>query len=509
MSGENVGKIKFTLNGKEITLSEGERLGRENRKLKDLGSLWEKIDVNGDKHLDKNEFILAQKLNQLLSNNGQWNSSQMKALAGEFEASGQEVGDFLDFKLKEKAHKPLELKMVKPKIELPEMEKPKEIKYDAERLAKIEEEKAKKQREAEFDKEYVVKSGDSLSAIAQKVLKAVDNTKKPTMKEIMALVYEIADINGIERKHIDDIRVDQKLLLPEVILPDTATSVIKTSPSRSSTVSDAPQEIPVTKVSRTVSAENFESDTLSLNNVKYQHKTKLLDIAQDSLGLYEITFDEYKRLLQENPEELNNTQYRIIGKNGNVTDQWCAHTVSYFSLLSGMDIGSHKKTVQAFINWAGNDYKSIETKSMTRANYIQERAARAEQIKLQLPEMQEGDFIVWKANKSNNGSWLVALDNGEFVSKDSSHIGFIEAVDVENGIVTVIEGNANVYSDDGDGAFSLVTNWREGVIGGQMVGEFQEVNKRDGLIRKQYTIEELAALGYSGYIDNSNRVELK
>ena len=82
MAGESVDKIKFTLNGKEITLKEGERLGCENRKLKDLGSLWNKIDVNGNNKLDKEEFELAEKLNKVLNNNGQWNSAQMKVLAG-------------------------------------------------------------------------------------------------------------------------------------------------------------------------------------------------------------------------------------------------------------------------------------------------------------------------------------------------------------------------------------------------------------------------------------------
>lgn len=502
MTGENIDKIKFSFNDKKITLREGENLRWEKRKLADLGSLW--TEITKDNKLDSDEMNLFQKLDKLLNNNGSWNSSQMKALAEEFENSGQEVGDFLDLKLKEKTPK---LKDKSPAIIQQQIEKPNEIKdIEAERAKKQQEELEKNQ--PKYDKEYVVKSGDSLSLIAKKILESKNNSQNPTMKDIMNLVYQIADANGIARKDIDRINIGQKLQLPAELHSSNQNEATKKQTNKEEKITPETPVKPRPKkpIAPKVLTENFEADTLSLNNQKFQHKTKLLDIAQDSLGLYEITYEEYKRMLRENPEELQNTQYRIIGENGHVTDQWCAHTVSYFSRLSGMDIGAHKKTVQAFINWAGKDYKSINTTSMTRANYVEERQSRADQIREQLPDMQEGDFIVWKANKSNNGSWLVPLDDGDFVSKDSSHIGFIEKVDVKNGIVTVIEGNANVYSDDGDGALSLVTNWREGVTGGQQVGEFQEVNKRDGLIRKEYTIDELAALGYSGYIDNSRRV---
>ena len=115
---------------------------------------------------------------------------------------------------------------------------------------------------------------------------------------------------------------------------------------------------------------------------------------------------------KNNPSELNKTQYKIIGNNGNITDAWCAHTVSYLAKASGMDIGGHKATVQGFINWAGDDYKRITTKSMTNTNYIEERENRAKQIREQLPDMHEGDFIIWKNNASNNGTYIIVLEDG-------------------------------------------------------------------------------------------------
>ena len=40
-----------------------------------------------------------------------------------------------------------------------------------------------------------------------------------------------------------------------------------------------------------------------------------------------------------------------------------------------------------------------------------------------------------------------------------------------------------------------VKSREEGKKGAQVIGEYKEVNERDGLIRKQYTIEELAKHG--------------
>lgn len=219
MAGESVDKIKFTLNGKEITLKEGERLGCENRKLKDLGSLWNKIDVNGNNKLDKEEFELAEKLNKVLNNNGQWNSAQMKALANEFEASGQEIGDFLDLKLSEKAPKKLvapkaEIKIETPKIPVIDEEVFKKIEARNEEIKAKKAEKAEEERQAalqaKYSTEHTVSSGETLGLIAKSVL--IKQGVNPTKDDILALVDEICKINGIE--NANKIKVRQKIRIP-------------------------------------------------------------------------------------------------------------------------------------------------------------------------------------------------------------------------------------------------------------------------------------------------------
>ena len=114
---------------------------------------------------------------------------------------------------------------------------------------------------------------------------------------------------------------------------------------------------------------------------------------------------------------------------------------------------------------------------------------RKQQISDQIKNMKEGDFIIWKSKVLNE----------EHIA---SHIGIIESV--ENGIVTVIEGNANITSEP----FRVAKTNEEAVFGNQIKGkEAVEVNYRDGLIRKQYSIEELAKGGYSGYIDTQRIVK--
>lgn len=248
-------------------------------------------------------------------------------------------------------------------------------------------------------------------------------------------------------------------------------------------------------------SERFEQDTLKLNALRLPHSTKLLTIAQDSLGLYEITPLEYNRMKAENPEELKNTQAIIVGdygmKNGH---QWCAYTVGYFAQKAGMNM-PQLSTVQAYIDKYIDDYKQIKTNKMTSDNYQEERLNRMKQIKAQLSEMHEGDFIIWK------GGYLVNTDNSQISQNKASHIGLIEHVDLEKGIVTVIEGNANVNEMDNNNERIPVKSREEGKKGAQVIGEYKEVNERDGLIRKQYTVEELAKHGYTGFIDNSSRVK--
>ena len=241
----------------------------------------------------------------------------------------------------------------------------------------------------------------------------------------------------------------------------------------------------------------FGKKTMDLMYIE-KHKTNLLNTAQKYLGLQEVTPQEYTNLSAENKSK---TQIRMIkGKDGNPAHQWCAHTVSSISKEAGMDIGPHKKYVQQFVDWGEENktYKKIHTTKMTAANYKDERNERSAQIKQQLNSMHEGDYIIWKAQ-------FAAKVNGKsgISEYESSHIGIIESVDKENGTVTVIEGNANISVVPPDGDRVVVKTKAEGVIGNQEIGEFQEVNRRDGLIRKIYTIDELAKFGYSGFIDNS------
>ena len=154
--------------------------------------------------------------------------------------------------------------------------------------------------------------------------------------------------------------------------------------------------------------------------------------------------------------------------------------------------------VQQFVDWGkkNNRYKPIATNT-TRAGHLEEdRAQRASQIQSQLPNMKSGDFIIWKSP-----SYQVKTNQG-IKTEHSSHIGVIENVDTKKGIVTVIEGNANV-NVTGRSERYVVDNKAQGKNGNQEIGEFQEKNRRDGLIRKTYTITDLAKFGYSGYIDNN------
>lgn len=236
----------------------------------------------------------------------------------------------------------------------------------------------------------------------------------------------------------------------------------------------------------------FSAKTNRLLLLKLHHKTKLLDNAQALLGLQEVTPEEYALLTKEQKMK---TQGLVIGKHGPITDQWCAHTVSYICEKSKINIGPHKSGVSQFISWAGNRYKSIKTQEITVKNYTAERQRRAEQISKQLNNMKEGDLIVWKTD------YAAKNDDKSIYIEKASHIGFIESVNIAKGIVTVIEGNANEPVTGKNFDRSKVKNKNEGINGNQSIGEPKEMNRRDGLIRKQYTIEDLAKFGYSGYID--------
>lgn len=250
--------------------------------------------------------------------------------------------------------------------------------------------------------------------------------------------------------------------------------------------------------------QSFDTKTTGLFGKCYAHKTRLLDIAQSNLGLIEVTPKEYVTL---SPNQKQKTQMKIVGElGGDANQQWCAYTVSYMAKQAKMNIGGSKARVSDFISWANRKgtYNSIKSKPMTAAKMSIERANRAAQIKEQLPSMHEGDFIIWKNDYAVNTTKGVDINN-------SSHIGIIETVDKNRGVVTVIEGNANESVDPAGNAerVKITKNNKStlGVNGNQIEDEYQEVNRRDGLIRKEYTIQELANFGYSGFIDNSKIVK--
>jgi len=68
-------------------------------------------------------------------------------------------------------------------------------------------------------------------------------------------------------------------------------------------------------------------------------------------------------------------------------------------------------------------------------------------------------------------------------------------------VVSVIEGNANIIKKNEKGECYLVHNEKEGDNGAQAIGDFQEVNRYDGIILKKYSVKDFIDSGYSGYID--------
>ncbi len=240
----------------------------------------------------------------------------------------------------------------------------------------------------------------------------------------------------------------------------------------------------------------FEPATMAMLYQNKNVRTNFMKTANTALGTV-----EYKKQYELTPEERLKTQAGIIGRYGDASHQWCAHAVSTIAERSGVNIGSHKAQVSQFINWgrANGIYKSISDAPINKNNFETVRADRAAQIQEQLPNMSEGDLIIWKsqyAAKTDVGVKLWA----------ASHIGMIESVDTENGTVTVLEGNANIPKSDDKYERYVVQNSRQGLIGDQVVGEPVELNRTDGFIRKVYTIEDLAKFGYSGFIDMQSRI---
>ncbi|MBR1942449.1 CHAP domain-containing protein [bacterium] len=228
-------------------------------------------------------------------------------------------------------------------------------------------------------------------------------------------------------------------------------------------------------------------------------------------GYTEYTKEEIERMRQQGGRDNN---YRIAHSQDTFLkpfynipsvdedSSWCAAFANRVGHDSGI-LGENQNFcgVQQFIDWGTRNhrYKPIATNTTRAGNLEEDRAARTSQISQQIPSMKSGDYIIWKSPQ-----YQVKTDQG-LRTQHSSHIGVIESVDRRNGTVTVIEGNANVNRTDGNNERYVVRTAQQGKKGNQGIGELQETNERDGLIRKTYTIADLAKFGYSGYIDNNSR----
>lgn len=268
------------------------------------------------------------------------------------------------------------------------------------------------------------------------------------------------------------------------------------------------QESEVTKIS--TSGQRTLSQTDSYVPGTTQRGQDLTNTARNYLneGHQEYTQDEID-IMKQNGQDVSHTQdiflkpFLGIGSGNNrVTEDssWCAAFVNRVAHDTGLlEEGQNYCGVQQFINWGKRKgtYHEITTNT-TRTDHLDEdRSERAAQITKQLPSMKSGDFIIWKSPR-----YQIKTDSG-IKNEHSSHIGIIESVDRKKGTVTVIEGNANINRSDSQNERYVVHNAAQGAKGNQSVGELQEVNQRDGLIRKTYTIEDLARFGYSGFINNN------
>lgn len=243
-------------------------------------------------------------------------------------------------------------------------------------------------------------------------------------------------------------------------------------------------------------ATPFEQDTVKMLYTNTNVQTKFLKQANSLLGTV-----EYVKQAELSAAEKQKTQAGIIGGYGNSNHQWCAHAVSTIAERSGVKIGGHYAQVQQFINWGAKNgiYNKVPDMAIDKTNFQDVRAAKAESISAQLPNMNEGDLIIWKspyAAKTDIGVKIWA----------ASHIGILESIDVENGTITVLEGNANIPKSDDKYERYVVQNRSQGVNGDQVIGEPVELNRTDGLIRKVYTVDDLAKFGYSGFINMQSRV---
>ncbi len=229
----------------------------------------------------------------------------------------------------------------------------------------------------------------------------------------------------------------------------------------------------------------FSADTTRTNNMNIAHRTNMGKVMQNLIG----------------QTEKNGQAPAFITGKAYTNQQWCAYTMTYAMNQVCAQKGIKNPTkgfyaVSQYIDWATKSkrYRPIKTKNVSKNNMTSDRKNREKEIKAQLSKMKEGDLIIWKSEY-----YAKALENGKGTIKHftSSHIGMIEKV--VGDYVYVIEGNANVAKSDNN--YERYINSTDSIIGDQKAGEIVEINQNDGVIRKRYSISDLAKFGYSGFID--------
>jgi len=226
-----------------------------------------------------------------------------------------------------------------------------------------------------------------------------------------------------------------------------------------------------------ISAENFlifkpksDKDAISSVNPINSEDNIVVRKAEELLA---------QNINEGNGKELPITQGRV--------EQWCADTVNYiYEKATGKtpfglhEDGTYKSGVKELMQW-GIDHQCYN------------EAHGEAQIQKQLETMKPGDVIIWKS------SYAVKIDGGGQITRKASHTGIVK--EVKDGMVSIIEGNANIRKKNEKGECLLVHNDKEGDNGSQAIGDFQEVNRYDGIILNQYSTKDLIDHGYSGYID--------
>lgn len=169
-------------------------------------------------------------------------------------------------------------------------------------------------------------------------------------------------------------------------------------------------------------------------------------------------------------------------------EQWCADFVNYVYTVAnkGRNIfGTDKRG-----NYLNNSVSELKDWGIKRKRFVQFSGKNS--AKGHLSKIAKGDIVIFKSE------YTVMTKDGK-VTRHASHTGLVK--NIKNGYVTTIEGNANTRKRDSKGRYCLVHNYKEGRNGNQDIGDFQEVNKADGVIEKRYSVQDLIDNGYSGYIN--------